>query len=278
MTNRGCILSGQRRQKTMFLRTLSAAFILSTFFTFSRAKADPVPLQTGGVEPAMHLRVLSQQGSILGVGELATVYRNAPSLSTEGQRESRGILGLYHLAHRFFRWGVFFERAYGLRHDEDWVVDGAGEWDWSSSEGRGESLLTLDVTPRIGFQEGSFFENVVFELKSRVGINLSNQNQTLRVRPSVFWTPRSREKSSPWTFYTQYEVYFPLNYGTQSIYEKWTYFGVLKSLLPEIQLGAYVAYRSETWSASPDSLSRFPTRSHYSTTSWTSGFLMILRP
>ena len=153
---------------------------------------------------------------------------------------------------RISKVGAFYGRAYGLRHDEDWI-NVNGQWGWVNTNSRGENLLIGDVSP-IGTL-GFLGENWVGEFKVRYVFDTFNEQQTMIARPSLryFWL----EDDHPFmSFFLQLEGDFPLNYGVQTLYEKWIYLGALYRIADNIDLGGFAAAKWETWGSTQDFVNR----------------------
>ena len=166
--------------------------------------------------------------------------------------QSLKIGGRYRLL-RNLKLGAYFRRTMGERHDDDWIKPD-NNWIWDDTNSRGESHLILEATPRMmmSFLPG---ENWVGEFRINLEQNLYNDNSSLKFRPGLtyFWF----NDGEPFiNFYTQYELYMPLNYSEVTFYEKWIYVGMLWHTSKEVKLGLSVATRDQAWTNSKEAKSR----------------------
>lgn len=191
------------------------------------------------METEPSVRVFARHGAFTYFGELHARWETA------SRRFSGLTVGSYYRLLPNLRVGAFFSRQYGLRHDEDWVKWPSGAWRWNETDTRGENFLIADATPRadLPFLPGRHW---VGELRARLSHNFFNEQRTLRLRPGVtyFWMG---DESPRMSFFGQFEMYLPLNYGVKTIYETWIYAGALYFFSPGFQLGGFAAARSTTW-------------------------------
>jgi len=173
-----------------------------------------------------------------------TLFSEVQLANQSGGREYKTIfLGSYY---RFFdnlRAGLFYQRQYGFRHNEDWFKDPVTLWQWQNTDDRGEDLAILDVSPKF-----SFAENWTFEFKTRYEYNFFNSNQSVRLRPNLtyFWLGENEPIAS---FFLQAEHVLALNYGSHSTEERWTYLGALHHHSSVLQYGAFAAQKWQAWTS-----------------------------
>ena len=207
---------------------------VSSFANAAPVPPGPVP---GGAEPAMNLRFFFNHEPLSYYADIAVTSE------TDRRVLKSGTLGAYYQLFDELRLGAFYKRSYGIRHDEDWIT--TGQWAWRNTNDRGEDFWILDATPRVSLD---FFghENFVAELKSRFINNIYNHNQTLSVRPGLtyFWL---KDDQAFINFFLQYELQFALNFGIQSVNEKWLYLGALYRAASFLDIGIYNALKWETW-------------------------------
>lgn len=179
-----------------------------------------------------------------------TVLTEIQGTNQNESRQFRSILlGGYSHLNSNLRTGFFYQRQYGVRHDEDWFKDPVTSWQWKNVNQRGEDLVLLDISPKtlLPFLPG---ESWTLEFKTRYEYNFFDQNQTLRVRPnlSYFWI---REGRPFLNFFLQEELALALNYGSKSINERWTYIGALYHYSPSWQFGVSAAQKWQSWASTP---------------------------
>ncbi len=221
------------------MKNITILAVLLSFLnqTSHAAPVPPGPVPTG-LEPEMNLRFFLNHEQWIPYLELTAASQ------TDKRVLKEVTLGSYYQLVDQLKVGVFYRRAYGIRHDEDWVSV-SGQWGWRETDSRGEDFLILDATPRVplGFL-GS--ENLVGELKTRFINNIYNHHQILFVRPGItyFWL---KDDQAFMNFFLQYEMQFALNYGPQSITERWLYLGALYKASENFDVGIYNALKWETW-------------------------------
>ncbi len=140
----------------------------------------------------------------------------------------------------------------GFRHNEDWVADPILDWKWQNTNRRGEDLAIFDISPKflIPFFPGDAWS---IELKTRIEFNSFNQNQDLRLLPTLtyYWI---RDDKAFLNFFIQQEQVLPLNYGQRKVNGQWTYLGALYNFSPQWQFGLNVSRQTLTWVNTDDFL------------------------
>ena len=176
-----------------------------------------------------------------------TLFAEAQVSDQSEAREYKSILlGSYF---RFFdnlRAGLFYQRQYGFRHDEDWFKDPVTLWQWKNTNDRGEDLALLDISPKF-----SFAENWTFEFKARYEYNFFNSDRSLRLRPNLTYF-YLRDGEPLVSFFLQAEQVLALNYGTHSVNERWIYLGGLYHYSSTWQFGLFAAQKWQQWSSTPN--------------------------
>lgn len=176
-----------------------------------------------------------------------TVYSEIQLAKQSDDRSYKTVFfGSYYRFYDNLRAGLFYQRQYGVRHNEDWFKDAAAVWQWRDTEDRGEDLAILDVSPKM-----TLGENSTFEFKTRYEYNFFNSNQSLRLRPTLtyFWLGESEPIAS---FFLQAEQVLALNYGSHSITERWLYLGGLYHHNSLVQYGAFAAQKWQAWTSTPE--------------------------
>jgi len=168
----------------------------------------------------------------------------------ENNRNYKALrLGGKYRLHRNLKLGAYFKRAYGLRHDDDWVKP--DKWKWLDSESRGENLFSIEASARTllnSLPGGSW----VGEFRLQNEMNLHNDQNVFKLRPGLtyIWTKNGKAFIN---FYAQYEVYMPTNFSDESIYEKWAYLGSLYHFTKSLKFGVFYSQKSVTWTTSQTS-------------------------
>lgn len=225
------------------------------------------PAKQSGFEYGSHLRgFFKYQKKLTGLFDLA--YRD----ELDERRLFSFRLGSYYKLHKNLKLGAFYERQYGKRHDEDWKKSdpATNSWDWVDTKSRGENLFIFDLTPRYSWGD------YLAEIKLRYETNRSNSNSTLKVRPGIsyFWF---KDGIPFMSFFTQYEMYYALNFSDEQIYEKWLYLGALHHYHKHVKWGGYVAKRTVRWTDYPGFREQIPQTSYRNKVSTTVlGLLLIL--
>jgi hypothetical protein len=170
-----------------------------------------------------------------------------------GESDSRNFkavtLGGYFQAADHLKVGAFYRRAFGLRHDDDWIST-SGNWHWSDSTNRAEDFVILDATPRT-----LVTDELVAEIKTRDLYNVFNKENTLLLRPGLTYF-LLKDGQPFWNFFAQFEMDFPLNYGQTKTSEEWIYLGALRSLTKNIDIGAFAAEKWQRWGSSSTYLAK----------------------
>ena len=166
------------------------------------------------------------------------------------------MLGPYYRLFKNLHLGAFYKLQQGARHDDDWRgKNGLWQWDTTISK-RTEHLLIFDVTPRLllDFLSG---ENWVAEVKSRFEYNGFNRQQTAIVRPGLTFFGFGKDSSKPLlNFFLQYELWLPVNWGDNAIWETWIYAGFLVHVTDNISVGIHVAEKNTQWSRSAEFIAK----------------------
>lgn len=218
---------------------LVLAIITSCSFTFA---AGNVPEHINkSSETEARLRYLQSVNNF-------TLFAEAQVADQSDHREYKSImLGSYY---RFFdnlRAGLFYQRQYGFRHDEDWFKDPVTlVWQWRNTNDRGEDLAILDLSPKV-----SLADSWTFEFKTRYEYNFFNSDRSLRLRPNLtYFYLRDGEPLA--SFFLQAEHVLGLNYGTHAVNERWLYLGGLYHYSSALQFGLFAAKKWQQWSSTPN--------------------------
>jgi hypothetical protein len=149
--------------------------------------------------------------------------------------------------------GVFYRLQAGARHDDDWISPTAGAWEWRDTTDRLEHTLIADLSPRflLPFLPG---RDWVFMLKARYELSSHDLQQALLLRPSLTWflmIDREPLLSLSWA----YGLYFPINFGTTTVYQHGPYFELLYHLGQYLKLEVTGSWKTTVWSPSAQLLS-----------------------
>lgn len=224
-------------------------FLFLFIFSFSAMADHHNPDdESPGTTPAAVLRVHHKRGNIL--------YRFAYEHITEvvGRTDKRYSLGLRYRFHKNFKAGLYFSRRYGQRHDEDWIAGtipnaqnpSVNDWIWKDTNNRAEDFVGLELVPRtlVHFLPGTW----IAEFRTLVETNSYNDDHTLKLRPGL--THIYMGDSGPlFNFFLQTEIYIPLNYGRETIYEKWLYLGGLYHYSKIFKPGIFFTMYEKKWSS-----------------------------
>jgi hypothetical protein len=213
------------------------------FTTLSYASHEPSPLSEGP-NPRGIFNFFYSQKKINYLAEFE--FREE-----EDNRNYKAFrIGGKYRFHRNFKAGLYAKRAYGLRHDDDWVKPN-NDWIWNDSESRGENLIILELTSRalLNFIPGGTW---LGEFRIQNETNFFNDQNSFKLRSGItyIWTRNAKTFIS---LYTQYEVYLPTNFSNESIYEKWLYLGGLYHFNKNWKFGLFYSKKSVTWTTSQTS-------------------------
>ncbi|MGZ3723198.1 MAG: hypothetical protein ACXVA9_09720 [Bdellovibrionales bacterium] len=221
----------------MKIRALLALFCLNV-----NAWAAPTPPSAipGGYQGGGLIRVFADR-------DLYSLFAETSAVNQTGGRELTEVAaGTYFRLSPGFKLGAIVSRDWGLRHDEDWDLIN-GKWQWANSKGRGETLIALDATAKslVDFLPGNDW---VAEFKVRYIFNSFNDDRTLMLRPGLTYFYMNAGKLIA-NFFVRLEVDLPLNYGNESVSEKWIYFGSLYHFSKYVDFGPTVTEGWQTWSS-----------------------------
>ncbi len=139
--------------------------------------------------------------------------------------------------------GALFGVKLGDRHDNDWVQNNG--WSWKGTNSREEFFYDLLISYRkiLG-------ANLRGDFDLNYETNLFNGHEVFKIAPRLIYF------KTIWSLYTKYQIYFPLNFSEQTIYQKWLYLGGSWKVSRSIQIGPKLAYVTKYWSKSRDGKSR----------------------
>jgi hypothetical protein len=238
-------------QEARVKRLLSCAAALA--LGAAAAYASHVP-----IEPDDVLELEARIAALFSYGELDPLVELRARI--EGEDQELGLrsltLGTYYRLHRNVKAGAFVRLQQGVLHDDDWIEESPGVWEWDDPAERTEVVAIADVTPRfqLDFLPG---ENWVVAVKARYELNTGDLHQSIKARPSLtyFWIV---DRNPVLNATIAYEAYFPLNFGSTLLYEKWVYLNLLYHLTPTVKLEAGIARRVITWTDSEEFEDLFP--------------------
>jgi hypothetical protein len=248
-------------------RAVGSMLLLATLLQLSSLSgAAPVgPNVPNGIDSGLSARVFKDFGSYVAMieGDTANQVDNRVYQSVQ--------LGGYYDISENWSVGGFYRRAYGLRHDDDWLKQNV-DWSWVDTRYRGEDILLLDTTGKfmVEFLPG---EHWVGEIKTRFSDNFFNQEQNLMVRPGLtyFWVKDGRPFMN---FFAQIEMDFALNYADCELNERWLYVGSLYRVTANLDVGGFVANKWQAWHSSSAYLEKNGTP--YTATATTQVFTALL--
>ena len=91
----------------------------------------------------------------------------------------------------------------------------------------------------------------IAEFRTLLETNFYNDDHTLKFRPGL--THIYMGKKGPlFNFFLQTEVYIPLNYGRETIYEKWLYLGGLYHYSKFFKPGLFFTMYEKKWSSTDE--------------------------
>lgn len=218
-------------------------FFFSLLISLSAFADHHIPdEESPGTTPAAVLRVHHKRGKML--------YRFAYEHITEvvNRTDKRYSLGARYRFHEHFKAGLYYSRRYGQRHDEDWIPDTSNppDWIWQNTDDRAEDFVGIELVPRtlVTFLPGVW----VGEFRTLLETNFYNDDHTLKLRPGLTYIHMG--SGGPlFNFFIQTEVYIPLNYGKETIYETWLYLGGLYHYSKVFKPGIFFTMYEKKWSS-----------------------------
>jgi hypothetical protein len=260
--------------KTIAERLAGAALALALSGAAAAAPTAPPPPK--GLSPEYE----SAQRLFLRAGRFQPLAEAAQRWQYDHRVPYRSAtLGTYARVARPLKVGAFYKLQYGARHDDDWgplYDSGAGsDWGWQNVSYRPESLLLLDVFPRM---ELPFLgEGWVGSMRMRFEHNWFNGQNVLRLEPEIsyFWmnglTPLA-------TFVARHETALALNFGQRRVWQRWHYVSGLWHARTWLSLGPSLGIREEVWSTSTSFSSELPGRTYQTLfRAWVLGFNVAAR-
>jgi hypothetical protein len=215
------------------LKNLALVLLLSVG---SGAAAAPTPPKLrGGSQTQAWLRAFLDHDDLSARAEVGAAHE------TDGRDFKTFGLGGYYALTSSTQLGAFYDRDYGLRHNEDWQSVN-GVWGWADTKERGESLWSLDVTQRQLLSD----TNWMAEFKLRYIYNSTNNERTLMARPGLSYFYLQGERLRGFAF-LQFEMDFALNYNNPA--DRWLYMGALGRIADKVDIGPVFTVGWQTWRA-----------------------------
>ena len=204
-----------------------------------------------GSLPAFASSIPSNESNLFNTGTDFKVFVKGKKLSLLSEfsylsRDKQDNYKHYLIGPRYkispqFQVGLFYKRAYGLRHNEDWCIE-TGRWEWKNTSKRGENIYFLEGTYRtlIPIELPS-----VFYFRTRLFHNSFNSNKSLELKPSIGWFFNKK-----WAAFTGVDLVYAMNFGDTPISETWTYFSLLHSANKRMKFGPFLTYGKMFWTQS----------------------------
>ncbi|AZZ35324.1 hypothetical protein CIK05_00400 [Bdellovibrio sp. qaytius] len=174
-----------------------------------------------------------------------TLYSEIQLANQSDNREFKSVLaGSYYRFYDNLRAGLFYQRQYGVRHNEDWFKDPASAvWHWRNADHRGEDSAVLDISPKMAF------ENFTVEFKFRYEHGFFNSQNFLRPRLGLtyFWLGDNEPVASA---FVQAENLIQLKNGKTE--QRWLYIGGLYHYNTTFQIGAYKVKNWQQWNSTAE--------------------------
>ncbi|MCO4792657.1 MAG: hypothetical protein KC493_03010 [Bacteriovoracaceae bacterium] len=215
-------------------------FFLLFLFTFPVIADHHVPDNIeAGTNAAATIRVHHKKNKVLYHFD----YEQTDKINN--RVDKRYTLGVRYRFMKNFKAGLYYSLRYGQRHDEDWISGpNPPHWIWIDTSKRSENFVGLELIPRflVHFLPGTW----VGETRVKIERNFFNDNNTVKLKPGLtyFWMG----DSGPFmNLFAQAELYIPLNYGEETIYEKWFYLGALYHYSKIFKPGIFFSVYEKVW-------------------------------
>jgi len=160
------------------------------------------------------------------------------------RKEQSIKLGFKYRIHNNVKLGLFYKKAYGLRHDDDWVWQNA-KWKWNETNSRGENFLIAEA----GYKR--LVDKFILETRLTYEHNFFNDHDAIKIRPGFTYLVLDQGAAFI-NLFLNYEAYLPLNFSEKSIYEHWIYTGLLYHYSDVIKPGVFYNYKKGYWTSSKD--------------------------
>ena len=133
--------------------------------------------------------------------------------------------------------GVFLQRSYGLRHDDDWVK--TTQWQWRDRKSQGQDILIVDSS-----YKNFLNSKMTYELRAAVEKNVTVGRDFFKPRIGLsYFLPKSH-------LILSHELSIPLEKRDQLIQENWTYLIYSYHYSQTLSFGPLIGRRSVTWESS----------------------------
>ena len=229
----------------------AAAFLIAgmaLLFLFPpRLSAAPPAIGQGDVELQSRAQLVANFGSW---DLLAELLGRLPDEDTPLRPMESATVGAYYRVVPNLKVGALARVQAGVRHDNDLLPAdiATGDFSWRDSSDRAEGVLMLDASPR--FQLGFLpTGNWVFMLKNRLLYNTFNGQASVMTRPELTWF-WIRDRDPFLNLSLSWEIYFPLGWGTTTVYQNYPYLTALWHATPDFGIELSGAYKTTVWSTS----------------------------
>ena len=180
----------------------------------------------------------------------------------ESQAFQSARLGLRRSLSRNFKMGLFYQRSYGLRHDNDWIKESA--WHWLDRKTQGQDSFLTDFTYKNLINDRMTYEvRLTYEKNFTVGRGFIKP----RIGISYFLT-----KSH---FTLMEELSIPMETRSSAIQEYWTYFTYSYHYSNNVSFGPLLANRIVNWESSEDFKNRLNTTYQFKENIWYAGAQLV---
>lgn len=177
----------------------------------------------------------------------------------EGQAFQSARLGARKGFSRHLKFGLFYQRSYGLRHDQDWIKDSS--WHWRDRKTQGQDSWIGDLTYKNFINDKSTYElRLTYEKNTTVGRSFLKP----RIGASYFF--------SKGHFTLIEELSLPMETRASSIQEYWTYLTYSYHYNSNASFGPLIAYRTVNWETSQDFEQVHQTTYSFKENIWYAGF------
>jgi len=163
---------------------------------------------------------------------------------------------------RHMKWGLFYQRSYGLRHDQDWIKDST--WHWKDRTTQGQDIWITDLSYKDFINEKSTYElRLTYEKNSTVGRSFLKP----RIGASYFFS------KSHLTLIEELSI--PLESRENTIQEYWTYLTYSFHYNTHVSFGPLLSYRIVNWETSEDFKNRLNASYQFKENIWYAGAQLV---
>ena len=227
-------------------KTLCIVVLAAAAATWAGAQHVPIFGQ-GDIELQSRAQLVANVGSW---DILAELLGKLQDLDTPIHSFESVTVGGYYRVIPNLKVGALVRVQAGARHDDDVIANiSTNQWDWNRTSSDGWRACSCWMSARAFSSRSCPGGSWVFMLKGRYLYNTFNGQMSALARPELTWF-WIQGRDPLLNIAAGYEMYFPLNFGTTTIYQSYPWLSLLYHATPELGIELTGAYKTTTWSTS----------------------------